>query len=131
MLSQAAIRRRAVACPTSPHGQGRLTLSWLCVRTRGGIVVVVSEPKPTVVMRRDDLLDLVDATAQRGVAANTIPRSVVDRRNKVSGAKPIAIAPSVAEDELDDDIDASASPLAILAVLGMFIALFIALVQLD
>lgn len=70
--------------------------------------VQARDPKPTAVMHRDELLSLVEATA---------PVSV--HRDKLG---------STQAEPIDTNISASASPLIALAIIGVLIGMFIAIV---
>jgi len=75
--------------------------------------------KITALIERDHLSDLVLATTQPEVRAHTIHRSAIAVRNA---------APT---QELDDhDMEPSVSPFAVLIVMGMLLAVFVAIVQL-
>lgn len=73
--------------------------------------------KTTALIERDRLSDLVLATTQPEVSAHTIPRALVSLRDPLSAG------------ELDDEPQ-SISPLAVLIVMGMLLAVFVAIVQL-
>jgi hypothetical protein len=76
------------------------------------------ENKPTTVMRRDDLVQLVNATAAPAVSAHTMPRAVLDldQRERFD-----------INEHLDMDI-APTSPWLVLAIIGGLLAMFIAIV---
>lgn len=74
--------------------------------------------KTTALIERDRLSELVLATAQPEVSAHTIPRVLVSLRE-----------PAPATAEIEDDPQ-SISPLAVLIVMGMLLAVFVAIVQL-
>jgi hypothetical protein len=118
MRTQPSSRGDAVACPTSTHGNKRLTLDSLCVRLGSAIVSFVSD-KITALIERDHLSDLVLATTQPEVRAHTIHRSALSLRSAM---------PTHAIEE--DDMEPSVSPLAVLIVMGMLLAVFVAIVQL-
>lgn len=73
--------------------------------------------KITALMERDRLRDLIHAAGAPEVTAHTIPRVLVSRDASMLRA-PV------------DELAAGPSPLVVLAVLGMLIALFVAVVQL-
>lgn len=68
-------------------------------------------------MEREHLRGLIHATGAPEVAVHTIPRVLVSREASMLRA-PV------------DDVVAGPSPLAVLAVIAMLIALFVAVVQL-
>jgi hypothetical protein len=72
--------------------------------------------KTTALIERDRLSDLVLATTQPEVSAHTIPRVLISQRDVSRGY------------ELDDE-HRSVSPLAVLIVIGMLLAVFVAIVQ--
>jgi hypothetical protein len=72
--------------------------------------------KTTALIERDRLSDLVLATTQPEVSAHTIPR-LLDPHHDATPAF-----------EHDDEND-SVSPLAVLIVIGMLMAVFVAIVQ--
>lgn len=66
-------------------------------------------------MRRDELLPLVNATSTPAVSAHTLPRVLLDSRVRASNQS------------LDLD-EAPGSPWLVLAIIGVLIAMFIAIV---
>jgi len=75
--------------------------------------------KITALIERDHLSDLVLATTQPEVRSHTIHRSAIAVR----------VASQTPELE-DDEMEPSVSPFAVLIVLGMLLAVFVAIVQL-
>lgn len=73
--------------------------------------------KITALMERDRLRDLIHAAGAPEVAAHTIPRVLVSRDASLLR-------------EPADEVEPGPSPLVVLAILGMLIALFVAVVQL-
>jgi hypothetical protein len=72
--------------------------------------------KTTALIERDRLSDLVLATTQPEVSAHTIPRMLITPRD---ASRPFEV----------DDENGSVSPLAVLIVIGMLMAVFVAIVQ--
>lgn len=72
----------------------------------------------TALMKRDHLRGLIHATGVPEVSAHTIPRVLVSRDA------------SMLRHPADDELEAGPSPLLVLGVIGMLIALFIGIVQL-
>jgi hypothetical protein len=72
--------------------------------------------KTTALIERDRLSDLVLATTQPEVSAHAIPRLLLTAREESRSF------------ELDPE-NGSVSPLAVLIVLGMLLAVFVAIVQ--
>ncbi len=77
------------------------------------------EPKPTAVMRRDDLLELVNATAAASVSANAVPRVLLEQRHRDASGQ------SEAEDY---ELGSTVSPMVVLAIIGVLIGMFVAIV---
>jgi hypothetical protein len=74
--------------------------------------------KITALIERDHLSDLVLATTQPEVRAHTIQRSAISMRSSLP-----------MQEIEDDDLEPSVSPLAVLIVLGLLLAVFVAIVQ--
>jgi hypothetical protein len=75
-------------------------------------------PKPTTVMRRDDLLELVNASTAASVSTNAVPRVLLEQRQRTAS-------------EQREPLDASGSgvsPLIVLAIIGVLIGMFAAIV---
>lgn len=77
------------------------------------------EAKPTTVMPRDELLGLVKATAAAATSLHVLPRLVLAQRDMRG-------SPDFADVEID--LGAGVSRLFVLAVVGLLIGLFAAIV---
>lgn len=74
------------------------------------------EPKPTTVMRRDALLELVTATSASAASEHAVPRVLLEHRARVANTQ-----------RAESD-SGSVSPLVVLAIIGVFIGMFAAIV---
>jgi hypothetical protein len=93
----------------------------LALRSRERRYRFLVSDKITALIERNHLSDLVLATAQPEVSAHTIPRVLIPLRD-----------PAPATEIVDDYMDGeqNVSPLAVLIVMGMLLAVFVAIVQL-
>jgi hypothetical protein len=84
--------------------------------------------RPTALIPRDKLLGLVDQTAEPELQslAHTVTRDELRARGSARDLSPMRAAEAVLEDDTE-----AVSPLAILFVLCLFVALFVALIRLG
>jgi hypothetical protein len=80
------------------------------------------EGKPTTVMRRDELLPLVDAITPIAPSEHVVPRAWLERREKIGSRE--ALAPA---QQTDIDSLSGSSRVVVLVLFGLFVGLFVAI----
>jgi len=87
------------------------------------------EPRPTTVMRRDELLVLVNATAAVAVSAHAVPRVLLDLSLRDAARSGAAGPFDHGDDDLADVDLSTVSPTIVLALICVLIAVFVAIVM--
>jgi len=85
-----------------------------------GLLDTEGRDRPTALMNRDELLGLVNATAATPSSSNVVPRALLEQRDKIASSETTPVE--------DIEVGRGISPLIVMAIIGVLIGMFVAIV---